>query len=287
MRFSFLVDKLVGFRSLHCPRITGDLSSKETLVGIDEGGDKTRNYNCCGLWPLASHIKHCCIANCRRSFIGDMQIIRAATDLAAGEELAVSYYSPIPWGTYKDIREIMRTWGLVCCCELCAQRKAMSQPVLEKRNTLRESIQAATRDSSKMDIPDVLRLIKKLNKTYSATPTTTIRLELFTPFFAVGIKHITSDNPAEGIEMIVKALEVLGFRIAAHPPGPAKVSRLEVKKWGIPHFAIPFAFAGLFRAYRVLAPELCPAAKKYVEISYSMIVGHVEPILEVFPELAE
>jgi len=40
-----------------------------------------------GIWIISSYINHSCISNCRRSFIGDMQIIRATQDLHADTEL--------------------------------------------------------------------------------------------------------------------------------------------------------------------------------------------------------
>ena len=40
-----------------------------------------------GIWLLASLVNHSGVANCIRSFVGDMQIIRATKDLAANTEL--------------------------------------------------------------------------------------------------------------------------------------------------------------------------------------------------------
>lgn len=46
-----------------------------------------RGYSTCGIWPIASRINHACLSNCRRSFIGNMLLVRATRDMDAGTEL--------------------------------------------------------------------------------------------------------------------------------------------------------------------------------------------------------
>jgi SET domain-containing protein len=48
---------------------------------------ENKKFHSCGVWPLASYINHSCFSNVRRSFIGDMMIVRATQDLRANTEL--------------------------------------------------------------------------------------------------------------------------------------------------------------------------------------------------------
>jgi hypothetical protein len=48
---------------------------------------KKKKFHSCGVSPLASYINHSCYSNVRRSFIGDMMIVRAIQDLFANTEL--------------------------------------------------------------------------------------------------------------------------------------------------------------------------------------------------------
>lgn len=55
---------------------------------------ENKKFHSCGVWPLASYINHSCYSNVRRSFIGDMMIVRATQDLIANTELVFWYTLP-------------------------------------------------------------------------------------------------------------------------------------------------------------------------------------------------
>lgn len=245
------------------------------------------SYTTCGIWTLASCINHSCVSNCRRSFIGDVQLIRATKDLPANTELFFGYRAPAPLELYGETQKQLENWGFTCDCELYMDKKATPRAVLQRRKALIKDIKYALKGTRGTNVRKVRQVIKKLEDTYPAEGGTGIRLELSDLCFTLGTYLLSASRPADAVTMIVKGLEARGFDVIACPPnGDADSLRLEVRRWGLVADELPWAFLNLFRACQQLAPELYQAAKSYVEISYSMVVGEGETLCEVFPELA-
>jgi hypothetical protein len=58
-------------------------------------------------------------SNCRRSFIGDMQVIRAAQDMPAGTLLSFPYRIPAAIDhDYKKTQQELKNYGFTCACRL-------------------------------------------------------------------------------------------------------------------------------------------------------------------------
>jgi hypothetical protein len=74
-----------------CPVMT--LKSHQDVIS-NKFLRKEANFYSCGIWINASYINHSCLGNVRRSFIGDMMIVRAAKDMAACTELMFPYKTP-------------------------------------------------------------------------------------------------------------------------------------------------------------------------------------------------
>ena len=251
-------------------------------------GGATPSYTTCGIWLLASRINHSCVSNCRRSFIGDMQIVRATRDLQAGTELFFCYRQPTRLDSYEEAQRHLSNWGFTCGCELCMDRKATPRAALQRRKVLLyRDLKNALKGPQGTDVSETQQLLEQLEETYSGTKANAIRLELWDPYFALGATLLLTNKPADAVKMIVKGFEALGYSITACPPiGDAKLPQLEVKQWGLANNFAPWAFLNLFKAYKKLAPELCTTAKQYVEASYSMIVGDSETVRDEFPDLA-
>lgn len=137
------------------------------------------------------------------------------------------------------------------------------------------------------------KLLEQLEGTYSAEERApgAVRLELWEAYFVLSETLRSNNNCAEAIEMAVRGLEAFGFIITACPPWPSsepqkRPARFHVEKWGLTDEFVVLALVTLFRAYKVLAPDVSMAIKKYVETAYSMIVGEKDTILEEHPELA-
>ncbi|KAH6885425.1 TPR domain protein [Thelonectria olida] len=283
---SFLVEKIISLNVFGAPRTSQASFSKAMSRSMTTKPGETSTHTTSGIWSLASRINHSCASNCRRSFIGDMQIVRATRDIPADTEIFFCYCVPDPLESYDDVQKKFDNWGFTCDCELCADRKATTREVLERRKIICKKLKDVLGDHHTTNAPKARRLLKTLEATYSAKEANAVRLEVWDPCFALGEYSLSKGQPVEAIKMMVKGLEALGYEMTASPTkGDAKPPRLEVTRWGLANDWVPWAFFNLFKAYKQLAPELCSSAKGYVERSYSMVVGEKETAGDIFPGL--
>lgn len=244
-----------------------------------------------GVWSFISHINHSCISNVERCFIGDMQIIRATRDIEADAELLISYKPALPFESYDEAQQRLSSWGFVCDCSLCLDRKATSEKVLLERKSLnKEFFQFLRSENPASNISKARRALKRLNRTYSATAKEpgAVRMELRTHYHLLGKILADAGKPSEAIEMILRGLEAMGFVITANPPrGVAKSSKseLHVRQWGQASWVSVYAFWVLYQAYESIAPENLAAARGYLELAYAMFVGEKDTVLDTFPGL--
>ncbi|KAJ3535514.1 hypothetical protein NM208_g7101 [Fusarium decemcellulare] len=284
---SFLVDKIISLNAFGSPRTSQESFLNETPGNTDLNEAKQPRYTTSGIWLLASRINHSCVGNCRRSFIGDMHIVRATKDLAAGTELFFSYRTPTLLEPYQETQKHLGHWGFTCNCELCKAKKATPAAVLRRRKVLLNEIGSLFRGTNTINVPKVRRSLKSLEETYTEKNPKPHQLELSGPYFELGSYLIRTGQFKNGAMLVLKGLEALGYSIIACPPNEtANPPRLEVQRWGTFDNSVPFAFYNLFNVYRQMAPGLCPAAKKYLEISYSIVVGEKETVKDAFPGIA-
>ncbi|KFY88611.1 hypothetical protein V500_06244 [Pseudogymnoascus sp. VKM F-4518 (FW-2643)] len=87
---TFQVERTISFNSFGCP-----LSSMNSQAKVRDHKDEPESaFHSTGIWIQASYINHSCTSNARRSFIGDMMIVRATRDLKKGTELSFWYHCP-------------------------------------------------------------------------------------------------------------------------------------------------------------------------------------------------
>ncbi|KAL6352613.1 hypothetical protein LRP88_13080 [Fusarium phalaenopsidis] len=252
-------------------------------MSISQSGEE-RTFGTCGIWLLASKLNHSCVDNCRRSFIGDMQIIRATKDLPADTELLFVYRSPEPLESYQDVQKGLSSWGFKCECELCLERKATCGTALQRRRAIDQDLKRLLRNTKFSQVTKARQLLNKLEQTYVGKEPDAPRLELSQHRIGLGCHLVEMNQPKAAIEMIVKGLEALGCIIIACPPGKTSSRpKLEVKRWGITTCHLPWAFLQLYQAYESLAPELCQVARGYLEVSYCIAVGEKETCKDTVP----
>ena len=234
-------------------------------------GEEHKGHSTCGLWCVASRINHCCISNCCRSFIGDMQIVRATQDLDADTELLFPYRLSSALEPHGDAQKAFRHWGFTCGCGLCQEKQSTPAKTMRRRGDLSREFSAAVRDRR---FPRARTLLEQLRKTYaerSGVP----HPELWHQHFELGMA--LSSHGGDGTEatrVLVRGLETAGFAIVACPPGDtSKEPVLEVTRWGQVDEPAMVAFLQLSLAYRELAPQLCAVAERYAETVYSIYCG--------------
>ncbi|KAI0122417.1 hypothetical protein F4814DRAFT_408670 [Daldinia grandis] len=290
---TFLVVRTIQLNSFGAPRT----SYKSTMLTMadNNGGlkDKSAGHTTCGMWPIASRINHSCIGNCRRAFIGDMQIVRATQDLEAGMELHFMYLSPELNDTYEETQKKLKNgWGFVCDCALCLYKKSTPQSITKKRKTLFLTLQPLFKRSlTPTQQSRARKIMEDLEKTYADKQDAplVVRSGLSGPYFGTGADLITKGKLTEGLEMILKGLETLGYVFVARPPrdmGPGKKAVLEIKRWGNPDISTFGALWNMMQAYEILAPELCNIVKGYGQVMYRICCGESETIGKLFPAFA-
>ncbi|SCO08278.1 unnamed protein product [Fusarium fujikuroi] len=235
---SFMVEKIIHYNAVNAPRTTSD--DFETRV-FHKSGDtlEIENINTkfltSGIWLLASRINHSCVSNCRRSFIGDMQIIRATQDMSAGTELLLSYRAPCSFESYEEVQHHLSRWGFKCACDLCKSRSKEDKKVLEKRsNIYGEALDLLKTEVLQFNFDRTRTLLKKMENTYKGKSSNKVRLELSELCFGMCDRYTESVMPVDFVKTTMKSLESLGFVIVAYIPGqkPDDI-RFQVKKWGM------------------------------------------------------
>lgn len=73
-----------------------------------------------GVWPSASYFNHNCDPNTDKERVGRAWVFRAKRDIAAGEEVCISYLGK-DMGILREERNALlrKTWGFDCICQRC------------------------------------------------------------------------------------------------------------------------------------------------------------------------
>ncbi|USW54877.1 Putative SET domain-containing protein [Septoria linicola] len=114
------VHQILGSNQFGCPslRTTDDLTSSQ-LKGIALDSEITSSV---GTWVMAFRMNHACDANTLRAFIGDMMIVQATKDIAAGAEIFTVYTRHE--GNQTKLQESLRHWGFQCYCGICVAEES-------------------------------------------------------------------------------------------------------------------------------------------------------------------
>ncbi|KAK2693556.1 hypothetical protein QWA68_007015 [Fusarium oxysporum] len=200
---SFMVERIINYNEVNAPRTkSNDLkpgySARQETLEIDNNNTNT----------------------CRRSFIGDMQIIRATQDMSAGTKLLLSYRTPFAFESYAQVQKHLSTWGFKCACDLCKSRSKEDKAALEKRRKIcHEASDLLKTEVLQFNFAKARTVLKQLEKTYNGKSANKVGLELSELCFGMSDRYTDSGMHADFVRMIVKSLESLGFVIVAYVPG--------------------------------------------------------------------
>ncbi|ENH67367.1 hypothetical protein FOC1_g10007145 [Fusarium oxysporum f. sp. cubense race 1] len=204
---SFMVERIIHYNEVNAPRTkSNDLETRVFRKTGDSLETDNNNTNC--------------VSNCRRSFIGDMQIIRATQDMSAGTKLLLSYRIPCAFESYAQVQKHLSTWGFKCACDLCKSRSKEDKAALEKRRKFcHEASDLLKTEVLQFNFAKARTVLKQLEKTYNGKSANKVRLELSELYFGMSDRYTDSGMHADFVRMIVKSLESLGFVIVAYVPG--------------------------------------------------------------------
>jgi hypothetical protein len=260
-----------------CP-ITTLQSHKD--VTSNKFSKKDANFHSCGIWIKASYINHSCLGNVRRSFIGDMMIVRAAKDLDAGTELTFPYEAPEGIYTSKAEQKF-KNWGFVCRCALCEDTKTTRPSEVTKRKSLLEQLDRLCKSNAHNIATKFERLLKALNETYMRPAEEVPRLLLWDPQLLLTRIHMKQPDLTKGLESVGKTLSILGFVVTGLDRTPAA---LVVTTWGhiVDHLVEVFLHAR--SAFEQLGLwEKSKQAERYARVAYRVVVGEDASFDRTYP----
>lgn len=269
---SFLVQQIVALNVFGCPRTT-----MQTVLGptSPEQREREKVYHTTGIFIKASHINHSCYSNARRSFIGNMIIVRAARDIPADSEVFFWYAAPVAGRTWEKKQEKLKNWEFECSCVICQQDKKTAKKFHTKRNALSGDLKAAFQAPGGGDLPKAERVLAAFEKTYSAPAKDIPRLEMWDPYLFLARIYASQNKPELVIRTAFKVLISLGF-VMAQPSSDSPNSILEVLQWGLVVDYVIEVWMHLWSAYAKVAPHLCEKAEEYAKISYKICIGEDE-----------
>jgi len=264
-----LVARIVALNSFGYP-----LTSLEDQYQKDNK-DGIQGYVSSGIWLNASYINHSCYSNVRRSFIGDMQIVRATRDISAGEELTFWYKQPETTG-YKKRQEKLQNWGFNCKCAICADDKKTLKRNLTMRDNLVGDFNAAYSAPRGPNIAKAERALTALEETYKKPATEVPRLALEQPYLVLLKLYAARNQAAEVISSARKFFISLGFLLTDIPVSGAPTTTclpFHVQRWGLMVDSVLEVWLILWTAYAIVAPELVGMAEACAKTAYKICIG--------------
>ncbi|KAJ5198589.1 uncharacterized protein N7498_007706 [Penicillium cinerascens] len=277
---TFLVERIMSLNSFGC-LLSSRESHKQVTIQRPQLDKNATKFHSCGLWPLASSINHSCYSNARRSFIGDMMIVRATQDLEPNTELNFWYQSPAGSNS-KNKRMDLRHWGFKCSCIICQDALNTPQSVVTKRERLQESLEKSFKSPQKPNVARVETILSTIAETYNHPASQVPRFCLWDTCLTLSLIYSTRNQPQKAIDFALKALESLGYIIEGGRPPLIQEAPLVVKKWGLAVDSLVPCWMSLANCYRKVAPGLEDQAKKYAKITYRICVGEDETFDELY-----
>lgn len=199
----FLAHEIRKYNSFGCPVPS---SATKQIVG-----ELSQNSSGNGVWIMPSFINHACpgAGSARRSFIGDMMVVRAARDIKKGEQITHAYNLTTEFDTRRA--NLLKIWGFVCDCSLCAAELLETSAIRNKRQTQLATILKLNGQSTNF-LKKGIQLVRLLESTYTKPATEQPRHVVFEAFrhLAIMEKGTTLD---EILVTLHGALEALGYKI--------------------------------------------------------------------------
>lgn len=243
-------------------------------------GKQRRENLSCGIWVQASYINHSCYGNVRRSFLGDMQIIRAMRDIPADTELTFWYDNRDTTG-YDKRQEKLRHWGFQCSCVMCMDEKNTPKKTLKRREALAADLTGAFASPAGVDLAKVERLLTALERTYKAAAARVPRLGMWDLYRLLARNYATRNELEKLVTTTLKALASFGFVItgaeltqSAKPTNSTGANAtFVVEQWGLMDDCVFEAFLLLLKVYRDVAPHLYGQVEECARTAYRICIG--------------
>lgn len=264
-----------------CPR-----TSLKTQLSSSAEEEKSDKHHTCGIFITASYINHSCHSNARRSFIGDMQIVRATRNIAASTEITFWYAIPEPNDTYDKTQKKLANWGFQCTCITCQANKKTKKSQFDKRFALIKDLKSVIDNREGIDLSKAERVSAAIEQTYTNPATTIPRLALGDFYLSLTQVHSLHNKVAHAITYAWKMLTSFGFVIKREQPA-SLTSMFEVEQWGLVMGQVIDTWVHLWVAYAKLAPNLCSKCEGYARVAYKICIGEDETFDEHYGRAAK
>ncbi|KAF1959181.1 hypothetical protein CC80DRAFT_467564 [Byssothecium circinans] len=265
---TFLAERIMSLNVFGCP-LSSLTSHKDIMANKSE---KPAEYHSCGIWTQASYINHSCMSNARRSFIGDMMIVRATQDLEAGTEITFWYHMPDATNL-NEMQKNLKPWGFVCDCTICQDAKDTRAAVSSKREDLLGKMKSVCGSSASHGIQTdrMERLLRALDDTYTRPADEVPRLALWDPQLLLARSYVAQNNMVSALKSVGKVLTALGFVVVGTD---SSSTRFRVVKWGLVVDHLVEAFLHAQAAFMALgAWDDMKSAGEYAKVVYRIVVG--------------
>jgi hypothetical protein len=271
----FLVERIITFNVFGCP--VSSLGFHKDIQGRKE--TKTETYHSSGIWTQASYINHSCTSNARRSFIGDMMIVRATGDLEPGTEITFWYHPP-RGADAKAIQEKLKHWGFICDCAICLDSRVTKAVVVAERKKIMDNLKGTFENPRGIQVDKVEKLFDALNKTYTRPAHEVPRLLLWDLQLALTRVYASQKNMAKSLDSAVKVLTSLGFILVG---ADSSITKLAVIKWGLMIDHLVETFLHVKDAFAAIGAETkSKCADGYARIAYKIVVGEDTSFDEIY-----
>ncbi|KAL2839285.1 hypothetical protein BJY01DRAFT_250596 [Aspergillus pseudoustus] len=288
---TFLIERIMALNCFGC-----DLSSRESHVRAMKDAEsqlehtEDKKFHSCGVWRLASYINHSCNSNVRRSFIGDMMVVRATRDLPANTELLFWYAEPSEdGGTSKAAKQPnLKHWGFKCSCVICQDLIETEASDIRKRRRVTGDMLNAFQALNKSRKPKpaiidrIEELVSQLEETYRKSAVEVPRLGIWKAYLSLAAVHASRSVSEKTVEFAMRTLESLGYVLEGGRPPYTPGTSLRVLKWGLMIDGLVGCWMMLCRAYCDAAPGLASQAEDYARISYRICVGEDETFEDTY-----
>ncbi|KAJ5542819.1 hypothetical protein N7535_005243 [Penicillium sp. DV-2018c] len=271
---TFLVEKIILLNAFGCPLLSRDRHIHFVKANDDTDKKANKHFYSTGVWSMASYINHSCLSNARRSFIGDMMIVRASRDLPPNTEITSWYKSPLDPET-EGLPVDLQHWGFKCVCMLCQDARRSSTILLSRRNRIPEDLRRLFKRPH-TDLQKIEGTLSSLAGTYSRPASEVPQLALRSPYLTLAAIYASSGEFKKAVQFGLMSLQSLGFVIKGGDIPCVSDAPLLVEKWGLMADEVVGCWMILCGAYRELAPPLASQAEEYARVSYKICVGEDE-----------
>ncbi|MCJ1470935.1 hypothetical protein MMC07_009583 [Pseudocyphellaria aurata] len=260
----FMIDSIVA---LNCYKFPQSRDYHNKFLHADP--DLEDYPRSAGVWVLASYINHSCLPNVERAFIGDMIVIRAAQNLAAGSELTLSYISIL--GGIEERQNSLKVYGFQCDCRRCQIDMDTPPACHLKRDRILNDLEVENSTlamvDSKVAFKNIESLLDEFDATFNLPPPKIPRTEVYMELYITILNLHRWDRLADVVTTVHRLLKFSGYHVRVSK------TKFRIAYWGSVNDFTVMGLAYLWKAYGTVNPLLCDDVEEALKMAYEVEVG--------------